>query len=186
MRCHLTVFAKLFWLHQLLRHCLPSLRKGKSPPRKATVNVGVSLPPSSSGLNGLTRPAVSLALGEDSPSYALWSAQWPYLGAGEERGEQTQCETNYLAKTTVRWMPVTSLSQVSPKICHLLNSVLKTYEHYLFTSLQPYEVGADDLVSQRRKLSLKEVKSQAQDHRNDQWQSQQNQVCRALGPGLCH
>lgn len=97
------------------------------------MNVGVGLPTSSSGANSLTRPALSLALGEDSPSYALWSAQWPYLGAGEERWEQIQCETNYLAKTTVRWMLVTSLSQVSPKICHLLKSMLKADEHYLFT-----------------------------------------------------
>ena len=45
MGCHLPVFAELFWLHKLLRHSLPSLRKSKSPPRKTAMNAGLGQPP---------------------------------------------------------------------------------------------------------------------------------------------
>lgn len=58
----------------------------------------------------------------------------------------------------------------SAKTRYLPRSVLKAYKHHLLLlSLEAYEVGVDGCVSQRRKLSLREVKSLAQGHRGDKW-----------------
>lgn len=59
-----------------------------------------------------------------------------------------------------------TLSRASPGTHHLPSSVLKASAHDLcLLSFQPYEVGADDPISQSRKLSLREVKSLAQGQR---------------------
>lgn len=55
-------------------------------------------------------------------------------------------------------MPISPMLS-PPRTHYRLRSVVKASVHFLFLiALQPYEVGAADLTSRRRKMSLREVK----------------------------
>lgn len=73
MGCHLPVFAQLLWLHQLLRHRLPSLRKSKTP-NKSISEWRMQRSPFPRGRQPPPLASSPLAprLREDSPSYAPW------------------------------------------------------------------------------------------------------------------